>query len=127
MFDHTLPASTASAEATPQPRWEAIATALREDILLGRHAPGERLPNEQQLAERFGVNRHTLRQAVQALAREGHVHVRQAAVVLWCVGMLDVLKPALGLTPVFAVTIAAFVIALVNARRYEPLPRGVIA
>ncbi|MES2889090.1 MAG: phosphonate metabolism transcriptional regulator PhnF [Pseudomonadota bacterium] len=58
-------------------RWEQIAAALRDDILVGRHAPGEQLPNEQKLAERFGVNRHTVRQAMQALAREGHVHVRQ--------------------------------------------------
>ncbi len=58
-------------------RWEAIAAQLRHDILKGRVAPGERLPNEQALAERFGVNRHTLRQAMQALMREGHVQVRQ--------------------------------------------------
>ena len=38
---------------------------------------------------------------------------------------LDLAKDAVGLTPLFAVTIAVFVIALVNARRYEPLPRGV--
>ncbi|HZF78305.1 MAG TPA: phosphonate metabolism transcriptional regulator PhnF [Rubrivivax sp.] len=57
-------------------RWEAIAAELRGEILRGHFAPGERLPNEAQLAERFGVNRHTLRQAMQALAREGHVHVR---------------------------------------------------
>jgi GntR family phosphonate transport system transcriptional regulator len=60
-------------------RWEAIAAALRDDILQGRFAPGERLPNEQLLATRFGVNRHTLRQAMQALAREGHVQVRQGS------------------------------------------------
>ena len=60
-------------------RWQAIAAQLRADILAGRVAPGERLPNEQALAERFGVNRHTLRQAVQALAREGHVQVRQGS------------------------------------------------
>ena len=58
-------------------RWEAIAAQLRHDILKGRVAPGERLPNEQVLAERFGVNRHTLRQSMQALMREGHVQVRQ--------------------------------------------------
>jgi GntR family transcriptional regulator, phosphonate transport system regulatory protein len=58
-------------------RWEAIAAELRDDILHGRFAPGERLPNEQDLAGRFAVHRHTLRQAMQALAREGHVHVRQ--------------------------------------------------
>ena len=58
-------------------RWQAIAAQLRADILAGRVAPGERLPNETTLAERFGVNRHTLRQAVQALVREGHLDVRQ--------------------------------------------------
>jgi len=56
-------------------RWEGIADALRSDILSGRLAPGERLPNETMLAQRFEVNRHTLRQAVQALAREGHLRV----------------------------------------------------
>jgi GntR family phosphonate transport system transcriptional regulator len=56
-------------------RWEAIANALRQDIGEGRFAPGEKLPNETQLAHRFNVNRHTLRQAVQELAREGYVKV----------------------------------------------------
>jgi len=56
-------------------RWQAIAAELRADIAHGRLAPGEKLPNETLLAERFGVNRHTLRQAVQALVREGFVHV----------------------------------------------------
>ena len=58
-------------------RWQAIAAQLREDILSGRVAPGERLPNEKTLAGRFGVHRHTLRQAVQALVRDGHLDVRQ--------------------------------------------------
>jgi GntR family transcriptional regulator, phosphonate transport system regulatory protein len=59
----------------PTARWARIAAVLREEILDGRIAAGERLPNEQALADRFGVNRHTLRQAMQALAHEGHVHV----------------------------------------------------
>jgi GntR family phosphonate transport system transcriptional regulator len=60
-------------------RWEQIAAALRADIASGHFAPGSRLPNESLLAERFGVNRHTLRQAVQALTREGFVNVRQGS------------------------------------------------
>jgi len=70
--------TTTTANATSGdglPLWERIASALREEILAGRHAPGARLPNETTLAERFGVNRHTLRQAVQALVREGHLRV----------------------------------------------------
>ncbi len=69
--------SPAAADAPPLSRWELIAAELRDDILQGRFAPGERLPNEQTLAQRFGVNRHTLRQAMQALVREGHVQVHQ--------------------------------------------------
>ena len=59
------------------PRWAGIAAALREEIVQGRLAPGVQLPNEAVLAERFGVHRHTLRQAVRQLAHEGHVRVVQ--------------------------------------------------
>lgn len=59
-----------------------------------------------------------------ALLAARHVHVRRAAVVLWFAGLLDLAKHAIGLTPLFAVTIAVFVIALANARRYELLPNG---
>jgi GntR family transcriptional regulator, phosphonate transport system regulatory protein len=58
-------------------RWAQIAAALREDIASGRFAPGARLPNESQLAERFAVHRHTLRQAVRQLVHEGHLRVVQ--------------------------------------------------
>lgn len=78
--DNCAPASSAAASIeAPGARWQAIAAQLRADILAGRVAPGERLPNEKTLAERFGVHRHTLRQAVQALAREGHLDVRQGS------------------------------------------------
>ena len=56
-------------------RWEAIAAALRDDIRAGPLAPGARLPNEAHLPARFDATRHTLRQAVQALVREGHLRV----------------------------------------------------
>lgn len=59
------------------PRWTCIAAELREDIAAGRVAPGAQLPNETLLAERFAVNRHTLRQAVRQLAHEGHLRVVQ--------------------------------------------------
>lgn len=77
MLKDTTPAALDDGSAISLARWEAISAELRDDILQGRFAPGERLPNEQALAERFAVNRHTLRQAMQALARDGHVHVRQ--------------------------------------------------
>ncbi|MEW6704108.1 MAG: phosphonate metabolism transcriptional regulator PhnF [Pseudomonadota bacterium] len=63
----------------PQKRWERIATDLRADILTGRFAPGQKLPNESLLAERFKVNRHTLRQAVKQLVHEGHLRVQHGS------------------------------------------------
>ena len=59
--------------------WRTIADHLRDDIARGHHAPGERLPSEAALAARFGVNRHTVRQALAALADEGLVWSRRGA------------------------------------------------
>lgn len=61
------------------PLWRAIATALRDDIAEDRYAPGDKLPTEAALAERFGVNRHTVRHAMAALIDEGLVRTRRGA------------------------------------------------
>ena len=53
--------------------WLQIEKALADDILGGR-VTGQ-LANELELAGRFGVNRHTVRQAVKALAERGLVEV----------------------------------------------------
>lgn len=47
-----------------------IAAQLREE-LSQHYQAGEFLPPEKQLAERFGVNRHTLRRAVDELVHDG--------------------------------------------------------
>ncbi|MGY6710603.1 MAG: phosphonate metabolism transcriptional regulator PhnF [Rhizobiaceae bacterium] len=57
--------------------WRQIADSLRRDIANGEPAEGGRLPPENALAERFGVNRHTIRAAIAALAAEGVVATRQ--------------------------------------------------
>lgn len=78
MLHDTLDRSTSRDEgASTAARWAQIAAALRDDIASGRFAPGARLPNESQLAERFAVHRHTLRQAVRQLVHEGHLRVVQ--------------------------------------------------
>lgn len=57
--------------------WRQIAAELEAEIS-GRHfPPGGRLPTEHELAERFGVNRHTLRRAVGALEDKGLVRIEQ--------------------------------------------------
>jgi GntR family phosphonate transport system transcriptional regulator len=61
------------------PLWTAIRDTLGDAIARGHYAPGDRLPTEAQLAERFGVNRHTVRRALAALAEDGTVHPRRGA------------------------------------------------
>lgn len=61
------------------PIWKAIADALRSDLTEGRYTPGDKLPTEAALAERFGVNRHTVRHSISALVDEGLIRTRRGA------------------------------------------------
>lgn len=61
------------------PIWRSIAAELRGDIAEGRYGEGEKIPTEAVLATRFGVNRHTVRHALSAMADEGLVHARRGA------------------------------------------------
>ena len=49
---------------------------LRDDILSGLRAPGDRLPGENRLAEEFGVSRVTIRRALDALEANGLIERR---------------------------------------------------
>ncbi len=57
--------------------WRQIEQVLTGEIETGVLEAGSRLPTEPALAERFGVNRHTVRRAVSALADRGLVKVEQ--------------------------------------------------
>jgi len=57
--------------------WQQIATLLRGEIAAGRPPAGSQMPTEAALAQRFAVNRHTVRRAVAALADEGLLRVEQ--------------------------------------------------
>jgi GntR family transcriptional regulator, phosphonate transport system regulatory protein len=48
--------------------WSQIAGELARDIEAGTHQAGSRLPTEAQLAEFYGVNRHTIRRALDELS-----------------------------------------------------------
>lgn len=69
--------SSVSTRRTPV--WIAIAATLRNDITEGRYGVGHKLPTEAALAERFGVNRHTVRHALSKLVDEGLVRTRRGA------------------------------------------------
>ena len=53
--------------------YEQVADQLRELIVSGSLAPGERLPIESALAREFGVSRATVREALRVLAAQGLV------------------------------------------------------
>ncbi|RXV60458.1 phosphonate metabolism transcriptional regulator PhnF [Roseovarius sp. A46] len=63
----------------PTALWRSIHDSLRDDIAQGRYGPGARLPTEAALAARFGVNRHTVRRALAALAEAGTIRTRRGA------------------------------------------------
>lgn len=61
------------------PIWKDIQSTLAAEIAGGHYRPGDRLPTEAELSTRFGVNRHTVRQALAALAAAGITRSRRGA------------------------------------------------
>lgn len=55
------------------PLYHQVATQLEKEIADGRYPPGERLPNELDLAAELSLSRPTLRQAIQRLVDKGLV------------------------------------------------------
>jgi len=55
--------------------WRHIVGKLKGDIASGGLKPGTQLPTEAALSVQFGVNRHTLRRALEELSRGGLVRV----------------------------------------------------
>lgn len=59
------------------PLYQQIADELRQNIQDAVFKVGDRLPTETELSNRFGVNRHTLRRAMEVLRHEGIVDVER--------------------------------------------------
>ncbi len=57
---------------------EAVAGYLEREIVAGRLSPGTKLPSERQLADRFGVSRPIVREALRALVERNLIEVRPA-------------------------------------------------
>lgn len=69
--------------------WRQIAREIEDDIRRQTFRPGERLPTEMDLTRRFGVNRHTVRRALAALAEEGVVRAEQGRGTFVQEGVID--------------------------------------
>ena len=57
--------------------WRQIADQILHSIALGDFAENAALPPEVALAERYGVNRHTVRSAISALVQDGVLRAEQ--------------------------------------------------
>ena len=56
--------------------FEVVALNIKESIFKGVWKPGERLPAENELANQFGVSRHTVREALRTLELSGFLKIR---------------------------------------------------
>lgn len=57
-----------------RPAYEQVAEQLRQLVISGSIAPGERLPVEGALSAEFGVSRSTIREAIRLLSSQSLVH-----------------------------------------------------
>ena len=59
------------------PAYKAVSAEIERIIVSGELEPGAPLPTEQELAQQFGVNRSTLREAIRLVEQEGLVERRE--------------------------------------------------
>lgn len=90
-----------------QKRYEVVAAALAKSIVDGVYQPGQRLPPERELAEKFKVSRPTIREAIIALDIQGLIGARHGSGIY--------VKAAAPIRPMSELDIGAF--ELTEARR----------
>jgi DNA-binding FadR family transcriptional regulator len=73
------PPATGVAVRRVRKAYEQVADQLRELVMTGELAPGERLPNEALLARDFGVSRATIREALRVLAAQNLLRTAKGA------------------------------------------------
>lgn len=61
------------------PLYERVRQSIAASITDGTYSPGDKLPSEARMAEELGVNRLTVRRAIEALAHAGVVESRQGS------------------------------------------------
>lgn len=75
----SAPEAPAPSGSAQEPLWRQVVQALRGDILRGAFRVGAQLPTEEELSERFGVSRHTVREALRQLRSDGLVSSRRGS------------------------------------------------
>ncbi|MGI4814290.1 MAG: FadR/GntR family transcriptional regulator [Janthinobacterium lividum] len=68
---------TKSGKDKPRRSFEDICDSIRNDVASGHLLPGDRLPPERDLAQRFDVSRSAVREALRSMEVAGFVHCQQ--------------------------------------------------
>ncbi|CAN5358364.1 FadR/GntR family transcriptional regulator [soil metagenome] len=76
-----------------EPAYKAVSAEIERNILNGAIRPGEPLPTEQELSERFCVHRSTVREAIRQVEQEGLVQRREGRRLFVCLPGLFELAP----------------------------------
>ena len=76
--------SDATAKTPRQPRYALLREALLKDIGSGKYPVGSLLPPENELSRRYGVSRHTVREAFRKLADNGLISRRAGIGTIVC-------------------------------------------
>ncbi|WNO52379.1 FadR/GntR family transcriptional regulator [Stakelama saccharophila] len=82
-----------TAPAAPK-LYRAIIDTLQDEIATGKYKPGDRLPPERELVERFEVSRLTLREAMIGMEIMGLVEARRGSGVYVTERSADILSPS---------------------------------
>jgi GntR family phosphonate transport system transcriptional regulator len=81
--------SSSAGRSAPDSVWRQVEAVLFAEIRDGLYRESQRLPAEQELAARFAVNRHTVRQALGALVDRGIVFKRKGGGSYLVPGFID--------------------------------------
>ncbi len=94
--------ATPTRTQNPRTRSSEIAAILRDEILTGQYRPGERLPSERDLSDRFAASRSAVREALKALDQLGLASIQKGGVRARAFEecTLDVLGPLLDLNEI---------------------------
>lgn len=76
-----------------EPAYKAVSVAIERAIVEGALTPGAALPTEQELSERFGVHRSTVREALRQVEQEGLLQRREGRRLYVCLPGVHDLAP----------------------------------
>lgn len=57
-----------------QTKYGKVIEYLRQEIIMGRISPGDKIPSENELVEKLSLSRHTIRKAISELVNQGFLY-----------------------------------------------------